>query len=83
VPYQQSPFDPMQFLGPNQSSKNMPLGMKGLLLKNQYLLDLHHKNDEQDTFEQWKRMLRNNEFTGLTNHKVIPTKQSSTPGLDK
>ena len=50
----------------------MPMGMKGLLVKNQYLLDLQHKEDNQGTYEQWKNVLRENnaETTFLNNNKL-------------
>lgn len=43
------------------------MGARNLLLKNQYLLGLQHKSDEQNTFEQWQAMLRNRDVSGLTN----------------
>ncbi len=42
--------------------EDMPIGAKSLLLKNTYLLDLHHKNDEKNTIEAWKNILRTNKL---------------------
>jgi hypothetical protein len=49
---------------------DMPLGAKSLLLKNTYLLDLHHKNDEKNTIEAWKNILRTNKIN--TTQKLVP-----------
>lgn len=48
----------------------MPMGVKTLLLKNQYLLDLHHKNDNQNTYQKWRNIVERGEIQGLQAIKV-------------
>ena len=47
------------------NNKDLPIGAKNLFLKNQYLLDLHHKSDEDNTLQKWRYMALNGEFKGL------------------
>ena len=45
--------------------RNMPMGVKSLLLKNQYLLDLHHKSDNQNTYQKWRDIVDKGQIQGL------------------
>ena len=73
--YHNTPTDPNKTLNQTNTQsmftalisnkRNVPLGVKTLLLKNQYLLDLHHKVDDQNTYQMWRDLVENGEIKGL------------------